>query len=232
MSSASCDEIRAAAPELALGVLDGEERARILDHASGCPACRAHLAELAVVAQEVLAAAPVHEPPPGFESRVLGAVRERTPRSGRRRRARRLLAVAAASLVAAVVATWVTLSATRDERDLGAMYGDVLARAGGEYFAVADLRDEQGRRRGLVFGYQGRTPWLTLVLDPAADDRRWRVRISTRDGTTRVLGTIEPATDGRAWARLLPVPVHEVAVVRLDGARGASLNARIPVQGG
>ena len=232
MSGVPCDEIRAAAPELALGVLDGEERARILDHASACPGCRAHLAELAVVAQEVLGAAPAHEPSPGFESRVLDAVREDRPRSPRRRRWQPLLVAAAAALAAAVVASWVTLSATRDERDLGAMYGDVLAHAGGEYFAVADLRDGQGRRQGLVFGYQGRTPWLMVILDDIGDDQRWRVRITARDGTGRVLGSFEPESEGRAWARLLPVPVYEVALVRLSGARGASLTARIPAGGG
>ena len=134
--------------------------------------------------------------------------------------------------MAAAIGTWVTLSATREERDLGAMYGDVLARAGGEYFAVATLRDGQGRRQGLVFGYQGRTPWLLVVLDEAADDRRRSVRIRTRDGTSQVLGSFEPAIEGRAWARLLPVPVHEVAVVRLSAAGGGALTARIPVRGG
>lgn len=91
MSGASCDEVRAAAAELALGVLDGEERARVLAHARGCAACRAHLDELAVVAREILTAAPVHEPPPGFESRVLEALapaRPRDARGGLRRRRR------------------------------------------------------------------------------------------------------------------------------------------------
>ena len=66
--------MRAAAAELALGVLHGEERARALAHARGCPACRAHLEELAVVAQAILTPRPPREPPPGFESRVLDAL--------------------------------------------------------------------------------------------------------------------------------------------------------------
>ena len=122
MSGAACDEVRAAAPELALGMLDGEERARVLAHARGCPACRAHLDELAGVAQEILTAAPVHEPPPGFESRVLDALRAAArPRAARRRR-RRLGAGDRGHRPAGRRAARhaVTLSATSDERRLGA----------------------------------------------------------------------------------------------------------------
>ena len=232
MTGAACDEIRAAAPELALGVLDGEERARVLDHVSACPSCRTHLAELAVVAGEVLAAAPAHEPPPGFESRVLDAVRGIEARtSPRRRRWRPLLAAVTAALLGAGVAVLVTLSATREERDLGAQYGAVLARAGGDYFAVAELRDDAGERGGIVFGYQGEPPWLTLVLDAGTAEPRYRVSIAIRGGGERELGSFVPARDGRTWAHVLPVPVHEVSIVHLRGAAGGSLSARIPVQG-
>ena len=170
MSGAACDEARAAAPELALGMLDGEERARVLAHARGCPACRAHLDELAVVAQELLTAAPAHEPPPGFESRVLDALARRTARRARPRppvgagdRGRRVL-------LAGGGATAITLSQTRDERRLGTYYREVLARAGGKYLAARELRDAAGAKRGVVFLYQGDQPWVTVVLAAGAAD--------------------------------------------------------------
>jgi len=226
MSGTACDEIRSAAAELALGVLDGEERARVLEHARGCAACRAHLDELAVVAQEILTAAPAREPPPGFESRVLAALEPARPR--RAARLRRLLpAIAATALLAAAGATWVTLSATRQERTLGARYRAVLATAGGKYLAAAKLRDAAGARHGVVFAYQGDQPWVTVVLADDADDEPWRVDISTRDGAKLELGGFDPAKAGPAWGHALPVSVREVAAVHLTGAGGRELRAQL-----
>jgi len=177
VSGSPCDDIRAAAPELALGVLDGEQRARVLTHARDCAPCRAHLDELAVVAQEILTAAPAHEPPPGFESRVLDKLQPARSRPARRRR-RLMSAIAASALLAAGAATWITLSATHDDRRLGAQYRGVLATAGGKYLAAKELRDAAGARRGVVFAYQGDQPWVTVVLDKAAaDGETWRVEI-------------------------------------------------------
>jgi hypothetical protein len=213
MSGAACDEIRGAAAELALGVLDGEQRARVLGHARGCAACRAHLDELAVVAQEILTAAPDHEPPPGFESRVLDALLPPAPRVARRRRRLLLPAVAATALLAAGGATWATLSATSEERRLGTNYREVLATAGGKYLVAAELRDAAGSKRGVVFAYQGDQPWVTVVLAAGAGDGPWRVAISTRAG-------------GTVWGHALPVAVRRLADVRLTGADGRELHAR------
>ena len=230
----TCAEIRADAAELALGVLDGEERARVLDHARGCPACRAHLDELAMVAQEVLTAAPDHEPPPGFESRVLEALPADGPRPATRRRRgrplrrRRLLAPALATalvLAAAGGATLGALSATRDDRRLGAYYRDVLAQAGGTYFTAAELRDGAGARHGVVFLYQGDQPWLAVVL-ASSGPGPWSVAVVTRDGDARELGRFEPATAGRVWGHALPVAVREIASVRVTSADGHELHAR------
>ena len=230
MSGAACDDVRAAAAELALGLLDGEERARVLAHANSCPACRAHLDELAVVAQEILTAAPVHEPPPGFESRVLGALAPAPARAERRRRRRRRLlpAIAVTTLLAAGGATWITLSATDDERRLGVYYREVLARAGGKYLAAAELRDAAGVRRGVVFAYQGDQPWVTVVLDDdAAEAEPWRVGLTTRAGATRRLGGFDPARTGPVWGHALPLAVREIAAAQLTGADGRVLRAQL-----
>ena len=202
----------------------------MLEHARGCPACRAHLDELAVVAQEILTAAPAHEPPPGFESRVLDALLPRStaapPAAGggccRRSPPRAARAGGA---------TWVTLSATREERGLGAHYREVLATAGGKYLAARELRDAAGAKRGVVFAYQGDQPWVTVVLAAAAGDEPWRVGISTRDGAARELGVFDPATAGRVWGHALPVAVREVASVRPDrrGRPRAARAAAVPL---
>jgi|SoiMethySBSTD1v2_1073268.scaffolds.fasta_scaffold00820_16 putative zinc finger protein len=67
----SCEHVREVAPDVALGLLTGEDRALALAHLERCDSCRAEVASLAVVADEVLLAAPETDPPAGFTSRVL-----------------------------------------------------------------------------------------------------------------------------------------------------------------
>ncbi len=45
-----CPDVRDVAPELALGIVTGEERAGVLEHIARCPSCRKLLDELADVA--------------------------------------------------------------------------------------------------------------------------------------------------------------------------------------
>ena len=67
----SCDQFREVAPDLALGLLDGGERAAAIGHVTGCASCRRHLDRLVEVADELLLLAPAIEPEIGFESRVI-----------------------------------------------------------------------------------------------------------------------------------------------------------------
>jgi Putative zinc-finger len=49
-----CEEVRDLAPELALGIADGAERAEALRHLSACAECRRALEQLSQVADELL----------------------------------------------------------------------------------------------------------------------------------------------------------------------------------
>ncbi|HEY8527491.1 MAG TPA: zf-HC2 domain-containing protein [Acidimicrobiales bacterium] len=71
MTRVTCAEVREAAPDLALGLVTGRERAAYLDHLERCGPCRADVSALAVTADDVLLAGPRAEPPPGFRGRVL-----------------------------------------------------------------------------------------------------------------------------------------------------------------
>ena len=77
----TCAAARELAPDLALGLLPGAERARLLAHLAGCASCDALVAELADVADSLLLLAPGADPPPGFESAVLARI-DREPASG------------------------------------------------------------------------------------------------------------------------------------------------------
>jgi hypothetical protein len=155
-----CEETRAIAAELALGVADGEERGRALQHLAECAACRAEVESLAELADELLLLAPEREPPVGFESRVLGEFRP-VPQRRRRRR----IALALAPVAAAAAAAAITLGIVSDDVRLADHYRDTLSAANGKEFDAYALRAASGRSAGEVFAYQGSPSWLVMTVD-------------------------------------------------------------------
>ena len=71
MTTFGCDEFREMAPDLALGLLAGDERAAAINHVAGCASCRRHLNAMVQVTDELLLLAPSIDPDIGFESRVV-----------------------------------------------------------------------------------------------------------------------------------------------------------------
>jgi anti-sigma factor RsiW len=71
MTVAGCDEFRELAPDLALGLLSGDERGDAINHLATCARCQSHLEALMRVADDLLLLAPPVEPEIGFESRVM-----------------------------------------------------------------------------------------------------------------------------------------------------------------
>src|SRR5947209_9781138 len=98
MSALSCAEVREFAPELALGILGGAERADVVLHVNGCARCQAYVVELTEAADAIPQLVPEMEPPTGFEGRVLQRLDE-----GRRRSRRRWFAAVAAVAAAAAI---------------------------------------------------------------------------------------------------------------------------------
>src|SRR5260370_4215236 len=80
MSGSPCAGVGELAPELALGIVGGPERAEALQHASECGPCRSLVGELAEAADALTLLAPESEPPPAVEERVLAALPEPTRR--------------------------------------------------------------------------------------------------------------------------------------------------------
>ena len=68
MSTFACAEVRDLAPELAVNIVGGPERAEALDHMSECGPCRAFVAELAEAADALTLLAPEAEPPAGLRT--------------------------------------------------------------------------------------------------------------------------------------------------------------------
>src|SRR3954454_8932110 len=133
MGRTNCADVQAAAPEFALGLLSGPERAAVVEHLARCAACRDLVEGLAATVDELLPAGPVVEPPVGFETRVLdrlpvGEQRSAGPPAVARRRWSRpawqwcaAAAVAVALIAGGLVAG--RLSATGPARSTSALAG-------------------------------------------------------------------------------------------------------------
>ena len=70
----SCEQVRELAPELTIGIADGQQRDAALRHAATCPDCRQLISELSSVMDDLLLLAPSHEPPPAFAARTVASI--------------------------------------------------------------------------------------------------------------------------------------------------------------
>jgi hypothetical protein len=221
----ACGELREPLVELALAIASGDQRARVLEHAAGCPDCRRLLEELTRVGDELLQLGPEHEPPAGFELRVLERMtpprrRGVLARLGLRGRRGAVAAALAAALAAGAGATAVVLRATRDERQLGSQLGAVLSRADGIYFAVTELRDGKGREAGLVYHYGGHPSWIFVALERALPRGRYVATLVSREGTTSELGRFRLGGRDRSFGATTDVDLLGVTELRLRDERG------------
>jgi hypothetical protein len=221
----SCDELRDLAPEVALGTIEGEARAEALRHLATCADCRRLVDQLSAVADELLLAAPVQEPPAGFESRVIEAI---VPRP-RRRGWRRLPAVIGAAVAAAAVTAAALIAVYHDDRVTAERYRETLAQADGRYFEAGPLRDETGAEAGIVFGYQGTPSWLFVTVDARHRGEVSGAELVTRDRRTVALPWFRLGPDG-SWGGAIPANLYDFRSIRLLGDRpGEALESPIPL---
>jgi hypothetical protein len=217
-----CDQVRELAPEVALGIAEGEERDAALRHLTGCAGCRQLVSELSSVGDELLLLAPAREPPPGFESRVLGRIDQPPRRRWLQAFAPRwrVVAVAAALVLAVALGGGSVFLATAGDRRLADGYQAVLRQGQGSFFAAAPLQGSQGRV-GTVFGYQGQPSWATVTLrSPFPAERRFQVQVVTRDGRYLAAGeAVLGGSHGVAGGQL-PVDLSAVHELRLLGPDG------------
>jgi hypothetical protein len=216
-----CEEIRELAPEIALGIADGEERAEALRHLWTCGECRRVLDQLSEVADELLVLAPVQEPPAGFESRVAKALElERPPRRrvARRLSLRWLAPRLGPALAAAAVTAAALIAVYSDDHRTAERYRDTLAQADGRYFQAERLTDATGSEGGVVFGYQGSPSWLFVTVEPAHRDTVTSGELVTTDRRTIPLRSFELDRRG-SWGGAIPLDLSELASIRLLGER-------------
>jgi hypothetical protein len=213
-----CEPARELAAELALGIADGEDRARALDHLSECDECRATVERLSSVADELLLLAPAQEPPPGFEGRVadaMGPAPRRTRFGGRR-----LLVPVAAALGAAALAAGAVWLALEDDREVADSYRETLAVANGEYFDAAPLELPGGKQVGYVYGYQGRSSWVLALIYDGVEGGTYRLELVADGGKKLPLTKLQVVGDEGSAGAATPVDYRDLTEVRLLDERG------------
>ncbi len=181
-------------PELAIGSLNGAERAALLAHLEGCQACRNELAELLAAADGLLLLAPSLEPPVGFEVGLVGRAPGRLAgalRPGRRwlgRVAAGLLLVAAGAGIGGGLATSPASSGRSLRTEPGVVRLAVLRSKGGVSGVAAVAAGSPSRLVMRVSGL-GQAYWVDCVVTDGHHDvslgrfaltggrGRWTVRL-------------------------------------------------------
>lgn len=179
--------------DLALGLVDGPDRARMATHLSGCAACREEYDDIVGTLREVLAVAPEVEPPIGFDGRVLARLLPPAdgPASRLARRRRRWWVAAAAVAIPALLLAGAVLAGSGPEPD----------RSG----AVAELAALDGDPVGTVSvsDLAGRVTMVVAVVD-APPGARYLCRTTLQDGTVVESGPWAPRGGSGAWVVHLP----------------------------
>jgi hypothetical protein len=213
-----CEETRELLPELALGIADGADRARVLEHVAECADCRHELERQSAVADGLLLLAPEEEPPLGFEVGVLRSIQP--PVEERRSILRPLLALAAVLAAVGITAGAMELG-FRDERRLADQYRATLAQANGTYFGAVPLADAAGRKGGVMFVYRGAPSWILVTVEPRDRASVVGAEVVETSGRRTPLAAFR-LSDG-AWGGALPADLQAVAAVHLVGADGRSV---------
>jgi hypothetical protein len=183
VSALSCAEVRELAPELALGILGGAERAEALLHVNGCARCQAHVAELTEAADVIPQLAPEAEPPAGFEDRVLRRLDERERRT-RRRWIAAAVAVAAAAMILSVTVVRVIESNDTQITNQAASAPVAVAMEGGAGPVAAGW--------AFVNDHHG----VAVSVDYGIPSGKYAVQVTPTRGTSTSIGTME-IVDGR-----------------------------------
>jgi hypothetical protein len=226
----SCEQTRAIAAELALGIADGEQRAQALRHLAECADCRRAVEELTAIADELLTLAPEREPPAGFESRVLARMQP-APEPARPRRVRlwsRILVPVGAAAAAALAALAIALGATSDDRRLADHYRATLAAANGSSFEAARLYAAGKTRAGLVYGYRGTPSWIFVATYNPYHSTAYSVELVTNDGGRVALPSLQLDPRTGSAGQAIPLDLQDVTAIRLIGpGRGDVLEAQL-----
>jgi anti-sigma factor RsiW len=199
-----CADVRERAAELALGVIDGEERSEVLTHLASCASCQAFVEEHNEVADLLVHLAPEADPPPGFEQRTMRAFRSQQHR-GRRRMVIAVAAAAAAAVIASVTAVRI-IDADRTQQAAPAL-------------RTVQMIGADGIEVGRVTFSKSTPAALAVTVDYAVPDGDYDLALLSGD-EEEVIGTMRIADGQGEWSGAAAINDDDaVALVSADGER-------------
>jgi len=215
----TCAATRDLLPDLALGSLPGDDRARLLDHIGECAACATEAAELTSVIDEVVVhLAPRADPPAGFESLVLARIASRPAATRWWRRPMTVAAVVAIAVAGTATGLYVTGGGSSR---LDGEYVHSLQALGGKELRAAPLL-QRGHTWGQAFVYEGKQSWVFVSMSWDVPDGAYRVVLDRSDGPSLTVGMIR-LHRGEGSAGTTVGDTHTVTAVRVLDASGRTL---------
>ncbi|MDO8365020.1 MAG: hypothetical protein Q7V88_19175 [Actinomycetota bacterium] len=220
MNEQGCTRFDEQLEELAVGDLAEPERGLLLAHVATCGLCRERLDDLLALTDNLLAFAPQHEPPPGFESRVLErlGVAEPAARRARQRHTSPWWVAAAAVALLGAVATGIGLGRSRWDDDPTAAGAGAVA---GEGPIVA----ADGRELGTIQLVDGPHPFALVTIDRPVDrGQRVTCQLVLADGSAVTVGWWD-YTDVKAgvWAVGVAPSLLDAVGMRILDEQGSVL---------
>jgi len=193
MSVLNCAEVREFAPELALGILGGAERADVVLHVNGCARCQAYVVELTEAADAIPQLVPEMEPPTGFEGRVL----QRLDESRRRSRRRWFAAVAAVAAAAAIVSVTVVrvVESTDDTTSAARPASTSLVRTA----PVAVSMTGGAASTPAGWAYVADRHGVAVAVDYGVAPGNYAVQVKPVKGDAATIGTMRIEADHGSW---------------------------------
>ena len=200
----TCSDVRDLAPELALGIVDGEHRAEALSHTETCSACRSLVADYTQAADALPLAVAEAEPPEGFERRVLHEL------GAGRRRTRRVVALVAVAAAAAAIFSIVGVRLVEHD-DGGGGSAPVAAQEVRQALMVAD----EGAPVGWAYVSDGRPATVSVAVAYELPSGDYQVVLQPDGATAVTLGRMQ-VTDGHgSWSTVTETDTSGEATIAL-----------------
>lgn len=218
MTEQGCARCRELAPELAMGLVTGRERATALAHLQECADCRGHLASLTRLHDELRTLIPHAEPPAGFETRVLARLHTRQRRWP-------WVVAAAAATTAVFLGGWTLAMSTAPAATSAPLTGGVRT-------VLAAPLVAGGQEVGQVYVYPDQPSWLYMYVDAPAATGPLICVVLRRDGSVADTAPLWLVDGDAFWGGPLPRDQTTPAGVRVtDGDGTVVASAQLPESG-
>jgi len=216
VSALSCTEARELAPELALGILSGAERAEMLLHVNGCARCQAYVAELTEAADVIPQLAPEAEPPAGFEARVLHRLGAPERRS-RRRWVVGMAVAAAAAIIVSITVVRVIENGDSSSRQFAIPPTSLATKP------VAVPMELTAAPLPAGWAYVSNKHGVAVTVSYGMTSGGYTVRVKSPDGRAENLGTMTVNDNHGSWTGRSVRPISAGSIISLVDPTGVAV---------